>query len=394
MPHGMDFAADQGRTELARLAKVYEFPEFVKKAELEATQRPARVAVTTFADPVRQQFHCHTKAATWINYVYFLEKKAEFHPQDQARIQDRFDSYVDYWGIRGDVDAVKAAWDRRHGDDESRRPDSDYGWIWVDEAGRKDRRLPLTTAMEVKSAAEWLTQYRDRFPFADRRAVAARILEKAAALGVGLGDARETLEKTAGLGVGRPGEIAHQIRLRAAYAKDPAVRDCVEKLAAAVEQRPQHTLQPARLADLAGVLDNVDRGLGLAGKYTEALARPEDVIFSATFAKAAAELHAHVATTTGAVYQKEALAKAPLDDLRGLLGDEFVERVVNERGFADAEKLAEEVAALPRPDAQLLETMLAEQGIRPTMRKAAAARTGLSDAQMRALAAEYMPVGV
>ena len=71
----LDAASDTSREELARMVKLYEFPPFVKQANLDFTMNPENIAINTYADPVRQKFACHTAAATWMSSLYFHEKK-------------------------------------------------------------------------------------------------------------------------------------------------------------------------------------------------------------------------------------------------------------------------------------------------------------------------------
>lgn len=388
MPAGMDFAADVNRVEFVRLARLYPLPDFVKHADLETTQQPRDVLVTVYADPVRKQFPCHSKAATWINALYFQEKKAEFHQKDQARIRERLDHYARYWGIKAAVDRIATRWTELHKDAEAHRPDSDFAYVWDADDGARERRLPITTRTQVKDAAEWLREYRDRIPFSDRNKIAGRILEKAARLGAHLGDAVEFLEKQAGRGVCDPAAVVSMIEGRALLAGDAPTRDTLRKLASAVRDTPRRALQPDQLVKLAHTMDMVDRGLGVVGKYTDALPRPEDVIFAATFAKSASDCQAVVATTSGRVWEKSALTKLALGELRDLFGDEFVGRVRTGLDL-DPEKMAVELGALPRPDAQLVEAMLMNNGIAPVMQKAASARRGFDADQLRELARHY-----
>ncbi len=389
MPTGMDFAADKNCVEFARVARLYELPDFVKKANLETTQQPRNVAVTVYADPVRQQFPCHSKAATWINTLFYQEKKAEFHSKDQALIEARLEHYARYWGIKDAVDQIKLRHAELHKTAESQRPDSDYAYVWTAENGTKDRRLPLTTATQVKDAAEWLETYRDRIPFADRNVIATKILEKAARYGAALGDQLEFLEKQAGRGVCSPREVVTMLQNRALLAKAATHREMLTKLAAAVQDTPQQTLHPDRLVKLAETVDMSDRVMGLAGLYTDTIPRPEDVIFGATFTKTAAACQSVVATVTGKVYERNALKKLAVDDLRDLFGDEFVSRIRTGLEL-DPEKMASEFVALPRPEQELVEGLLADRGVRPVLTKAANARQGLSEAQLQSLADQYV----
>ncbi len=405
MPSKMDHVADvaAGGVQLYRLSQQYPLPDFVKTAEIaKHCVVPAGAVVTIYADPPRKQFPCHTKVSTFLSHLFYTEKQAEFHPKDRARIEARLNSYADHWAIRQACDEVRALWEERHKTAEARLPDSAYAYVWVGDNGVKDRSLPLRSAAEVKAASEWLHTYRDAIPYSDRRVVAGKILEKAARFGAGLGESMEFLEKQAGRGVCDPAEVVDMIEKRAmlvprdagvTYDEDNrpqgGLRQQFLGMAESIRNSPRLYLQPESLVKLAETVDQLDRLLGIAGKYTDAIRRPEDVIFSATFAKAAAERVQQVVTQTGRYYEKEALTKLALADLRELFGDEFAQRVGTPLGEVDAEKMAEEVTALPRPDAQLLDGLLSDNGITPVMTKAAAAKHGFSTADMSAIAAHY-----
>src|SRR4051812_16296814 len=79
-----DHVADKNGVELIRLAKQYEFPTFVKQANLDQTLNPGKLPASIYADPRpgREQFPCDTAASTWLSTLYFTEKRAEFHPKD------------------------------------------------------------------------------------------------------------------------------------------------------------------------------------------------------------------------------------------------------------------------------------------------------------------------
>src|SRR5215471_1013843 len=129
MPSRVDHVADVNGEELYRLWQLYRFPDFVKQADEVQTFRPGRLAVTAYADPVRQQFPCHSAAATWLSALYFTEKQAEFHPKDQARILHRLDHYVGYWRIQGDVAQLRAKHASYQQQRDAALPDSAYAWV-------------------------------------------------------------------------------------------------------------------------------------------------------------------------------------------------------------------------------------------------------------------------
>jgi hypothetical protein len=393
MPQNVDHVADKSRAEMVRLARLYPFPDFVKQASMEATFEPGRQLVTIYADPVRRQFPCHTAASTWLSHLYYREKRAEFHPKDQAQIEKRLANYAGYFRIRPACDAIVTRWNELHKTAEEQLPDSDFAYVWVGDDGRKDRRLRLKTAAEVKAAAEYLHQYRDRFTFPQRHTMAQKILEKAAHHGAAVRDHYEFLERQAGRGVCNPPEVVELIRQRGLLVKDAALKQCFTKMAEEVAQKPRQFLAPDVLVKLAETLDQLDRQQGFVQHYQHGMQRPEDVIFKATFEKAASELQSKVATTSGKVYEKSAFARLKLADVEALFGDDFARQVRTPLGDVDPEKMAEHAHALPRPDAELLDGLLSDSGVSPLLVKAASARQGLTADEQRHWAAAYQTVG-
>jgi len=391
MPLRVDHVADASGAELFQLAQRYEFPDFVKQADMDQTFRPVQLAVTAYADPVRQQFPCHSAAATWLSALYFTEKAAEFHPKDQTRIWHRLNHYVDYWRINGDVLLMRAKHAAYKKARDSALPDTSYAWVHVDpQTGHKDRHLRLTNAAEIKAAAEYLQDYRDTFSFKTRHGMARRILEKAGRYGAALPN-REFLEKQAGMGVCDPAQVVAMLRDRAHLAKDAGLCDMLVKLAETVAQQPRQALHPSLLAELAATVDTVDQKLGIHGHYSRDVPRPEDVIFAATLTKAASDLAEHCALTSGKVYKKADFARLELSAVESLFGTDFANQVKRGVDNVDAEKMAELVTTLPLPDAELFDRLMADCGLRPQLVKAASARRGFAEADWAALAQTYTP---
>lgn len=196
------------------------------------------------------------------------------------------------------------------------------------------------------------------------------------------------MEKQAGRGVCDPAEVQAMIRDRALLAQGEE-RAGIEKLAETFNKMSRLHFVPEVLIKLAETMDTIDRGLGLTGKYTERIKRPEDVLFKATFTKAAAELANHCQLQTGTIYSKDTLAKVALDDVQSLFGQDFAQQV--RRGLdIDPEKLAAVASTLPRPDAQLFDAMMNDVGLHPQAEKAAAApAVDWTDREWAALASEY-----
>lgn len=389
MPHNVDQVADSNHAELARLSGQYTFPAFVKKANIEEVAGPGRRAPSVYADPVRGQFPCDSAASTWLSCLFYREKKAEFHKKDQVQIEKRLEGYVDYWRIKPACDAIVTRWKELHKTADDKLPDSAYAYVWVDESGRKDRHLRMTTPAEVKAAAEYIETHRDRFTFAQRNTMARKILEKAASTGAAIRDNYEFLERQAGRGVCEPPEVVAMIRERALLVKDAALKDQFEKMAESVSTLPRAALTPDTLVKLAETVDTLDRQQNLVGHYQRGMCRPEDVIFKATFQKVAGELAGKVATTSGKVYEKSAFSRLQLADVEALFGSEFSRRVRTPLGDIDVEKMAEEVHTLPRPDAEMFDGLMSDNGIVPVLYKAASARQGLTREEMQGWASAY-----
>jgi len=384
----MDPAADKNQTELVKIANRFELPDFVKEAAISPSMDPVgsglQIAVTAYADPVRKKFACHSAAATWLSAAYFHDKSAEYHPNDRRRVCERFEHFADFFGMRPAYDEIVKKAELLRGSDQL--PDSSYAYVWEADNGSKERFYPLTSSAEVKVAAEWLHASRDRIPFAERHTVSKKILEKAARYGAGLGDdLTDFIEKQAGRGIPNPASLYKMLENRAVLADSEAHREAIMKVAAAVKATPRQALQQNELIKLASLVDVVDHSLGLIGKYTDMLPRPEDIIFEVTFTKAASDFSQLCTLQTGNIYGKDQLSKLARDSVVSVFGEDFADAVCT--GFdVDPEKVADVAHTLPRPDAELLERLLAEAGQHPQMGKTAGV---LDDASLEAMAAAY-----
>lgn len=382
----LDPTADKAKTELTKIASRYDFPGFVRNADLDATMDPGQIAVTAYADPTQKKYACHTAAATWLSAAYFHEKSAEYHPKQRERICERFERFADYFGIRPEYDKLVKRAEALRGADTL--PDSSYAYVWQSKDGVKERYYPMTNTLEVKVAAEWLRDNQDRIPFSDRNVIGNKIVEKAARYGAALGESlTDFVEKQAGRGIPDPDELYAMLERRAMLAKTQQHREAIAKLASAVKAAPRLTLQQNELVKLAATIDMVDYAIGLKGKYTETLPRPEDVIFKVTYTKAAADHGRLCALTTGNVYEKDQFSKLAREDVINLFGNDFADEVCTGLDV-DPEKIAGLAHTLPRPDAELLEQLLSESGQQPQLNKSAAYEP-LDEKVLEELAASY-----
>ena len=388
----LDQTGDTNFRELHQFVRLYDFPEFAKKAELSDIVEPETNSARIFAD-VRtpHQFPCHNKAAAYVSYIYFLEKQSEINPKVRENIRERLDNFANYWGIGL---ATKSATVKSASFKETtlgELPDSSFAFVWAGEDGTKERRYPMRNELEVKAAASWFNQYlpeiREQYSFLDRQTVANKILDKAASLHINIPRYEDTLEKAAGRGWCDPTAAAALIRnrIKVGHSVDSPVSEALEKLAESVEGTASMFMDPASTANLAETIDQFDRTYHVLNKYSEAVPAPEDVFFSATYKEAEEFVKDACTTTTGSVYSTQDFSKLSTSDIRDLFGDEIAKEVTT--GLkVDPVKLATVASTLPRPDAQLFDRLLSDTGITPIAKEAADTRIGYSHEQLKQLA--------
>jgi hypothetical protein len=366
----VDPTKDVNGTELVRLAQRFEFPEFVKQADLESTMRPR---TTHYADPAQQRYPCETAAATWLSAAYFFDKQAELHPIQAEMILGQLQGYAKYHGILPEVnDLEKAAQSTKLA--QQCLPESCYACVYTDPDGTRVKRLPITSTNQVKQAAVWLQTHGRALPYSLRNAASVRVLDKAASLGAALtSEETESLEKMAGRGVCDPDDVKRQMHLRISACqgeKHAAIRTGLLAMDEQIRVNTKAALNPLMLTKLAETIDDVDQALGLPAHYGQLLQAPEDFLFSATFTKAAAEVDDLCPLINGQVYSKSDLVKVPPEKLAELWGDKFVDACTHDDSRKlDPEKMATVLETLPRDYADTFVTLMDELRIKPALTK-------------------------
>jgi hypothetical protein len=382
----LDQTEDASRQSLVLFSTRYDFPDYVKQAEAAAVlDKPAHMSSVVFGDTRRRQFPCHTKAACWLSYVYFLEHRNQLDAKSAGEIESRLEKFARQYAITDDIAAMRQRHQEKLAEPQLR--DQDYMLVWSGDNGVKTREYPLRNPQEVKQASAWFSQHRDNFTFQDRRVMAERLLKRADDYGVALPAQEERLlQQQICHGTCDPKTAAEHVRNRAVLAthKLAQFRDPLNHLADMLESNPQAALCPATLASFCDAVSQFDEQIKLAGHYTSMLPRPEDIFCQITIKEAEEAISGTVPLVTGNMYSKEDVAKLAYNDIREVLGDELAEAMST--GLAvDADKLADVAPTLPRGDAVLFDRLLAERQIRP-FGKTAAAVAGPSFAEWDSLA--------
>lgn len=365
----LDQATDTGGHELYRLTQLYDLPEYVKTASDSDRMGTNITPTNAYADYRRpRRFPCHTKAATLTSWAFFLQQRGKMHSKEAQGIEHRLQQMANFHHIEDDVQKLLQKHAALSVDSLSLLPDSAFAVVRTDENGATtERHYPLRHGAEVKAAADWLLQYRDSFPFRERVTIAEKILEKAAEFGVNLGEQYDVLERQAGHGWCTAQDAAALIRGRALLTSaDSDFRAQLGKLAATTEKQAEYTMYGNNLADLGELIDNFDKLARV--KYSEHLPRPEDILYRIPY-KAAEELRDSICSTlTGSVYDQQQFEKLSISAIRDLFGRAVADEVFNGLGV-DGEKFAAVAKTFPRPDAEMLDGLMAEIGQQPIARE-------------------------
>jgi hypothetical protein len=356
----IDPTTDKNFTVLAQLSQRYEFPDFVKSADIDETLMVSDAPA--YAWPQRKLYPCHSAAATWLSAAYFHDKLASFGSADKAEIERRLQHFADFFNISDAYEQLAKV--AREKTTKAVLADEWYAFVSTDEAGNKTQAYPLTDGTHVKAAVAWLRSLQDSVPLTSRQEIGQKVLHKQQQLGAKLAAAdQEFLERQSGTGRPDRDGVIQGLEIRARLAKTAEQREQIGLLAAAIRTTPEFAMT-TELTKLATTIDTLDLALGLTGKYSEGIKRPEDLVFAITPSYLAEKQANTVALQNGSVFAKDQLSQVSYDDLREVLGDDFAAEVSH--GFTvDTTKLAEIASTLPRPDAQLLETILRSAGEAP-----------------------------
>ncbi len=334
-------------------------PEYVKEASERDLSAPDDLPPALFADPVKKRYPCHTKAATWKSALDLYEGG----PPAVSAVEKRLRAAAGVFGILADVESVKQAClaDRREADLDL--DNGDFGLILEKTGGQRHRHLPIRNAEEVKAAEDYLHRYRDRLRYDLRRGLADKIIEKSASFGCPLSDP-DAVERIAGLGTCAPSQAAEMLYLcaRQVAPRDKEAAAAMTEVAISVLERPELSARSESMQKVAKLLDTAHHDYRLpAGGPSY---RPEDRLFVLTHKVAAEAASSHCQLQTGSCYEKSAISSIPVDRLRGVFGDDFVDNVAPSGFFVDGEKLASIVETLPRGDAELFDQLARECGVK------------------------------
>lgn len=371
-----DQTSDKNGQKLHRLFSLYGFPERVKDASSADLIGEADMAPHCYADPAARMLPIHTAEATLVSAAFLLDQSPVPKEGREKKAMDRLNAAAAFHGVRRELIEIEKQAAALHGPAEPVRydllPDEDFAIVFETADGKKERHCPLTNEGEVKAAAAYVQKHRDVIPLADRRKFASAILSRADRFGVQLDpDDADRLDRMAGYGTCAIAQAAQAISDRRHLLSRMGEKEAAAELDSWRGELIKHASvarDASPMRKLADVLDQVDRTFNLTRYYDNGLERPEDALFTVTTKSASAFMDGHIQLPTGSVYSLSDLSRVRLDDVRGLMGSDWAEKISSGGIFLSMTKLAAEVTKLDRPAARLFEKLLSETKIEPTDR--------------------------
>jgi hypothetical protein len=371
-----DQSQDLSNQDTHRLMQIHTVPEYVKRASVSEKCGSDDMPRTGYADPLNKLYPSHKAPATWLSAAFYYHKVAASERKPDSRVEAALQKAAAHFGITADIDRLRGEIKKAAEYSEELLSDDDFALVIEYDNNTVERKWPMRNPLETKHAAEYLCKYRDQMPYTDRQKFAEKVLNKAAAFGTTLGDCQETVVKVAGHGMCSASEAAAMIRSRGYLLRNRAehvkTAEGLFEFAKTIEEHPSQLQYFDKMAEVAGIIDQVDREAGLVSRYgSDGFGFPEDTLFGLTEAKVAEATSELVTTTTGNFYKLADLENVPLEVYTRALGELGYE--LSDSGILpSAEKLAAIIPTLPLPDAERLDLILESFNVKPAAMKSAA----------------------
>lgn len=199
------------------------------------------------------------------------------------------------------------------------------------------KRLRVTEAGHVKTAADRLVEEGGRLSPGHRVLAGARLVEKAAFFGVRVSD---EVRKMAGLVATSTPVLADWLEARSQAASGP-YREGYVKLAAEVRRLPHELRDRAVQARLASAIEELDGLAGLDRLWGRRLPDPHASVFNTT------KVAGPGVTLAGQFIPMERMAAYPTSFYSDALGPDIVREATDRSGQLDVERLAAVLGTLP-----------------------------------------------
>lgn len=297
-----------------------------------ATAEVEELPASAFADPVNRHYPMNSKEATVLSYAYALDGGADEPTMSQLK------KAGDLWGVQLEFEELE-----QHVKQASEPTESVKFACDAEIDGEQVQLFPWHDQETLKAASNRFMAHRSRFPLKVRRQVAAHVVKHALDLDPMVAD---YAEKVCGGSTLCPTKLASAIMTRRSYLGREktklAAEGVFDQLSEAVDlvlTRPAE--EQLKLA--CEVLEAFDNDTGLARRYGKSLTLPEEAIYGESMSKTASEEDGQVKLMNG-----RTINASDVDWLKVAEYDSDLAEMAAEDGYEET------LAALPRPDADLL----------------------------------------
>lgn len=361
----MDALHDNSHRTWIQLADTYEtfVPSYVQEYTLPDKEAASKIPDTLFADPARRLFPIDSKEAVWLSAAYFA-KNSESLPYDEVEreyVHECIKAAAAVYGNESDVGKIMKVVTDKPVEKQAEDNNDNYGWVMRSEDGTVlARKYPMFDKTGVCKAAQYFDEFRQNYPIGIRRTISRNIMRKAAEFGIKTAELKPSVLREAGYGIPRKDVLMEEIYERAHLAKDAesaVLLANVNELIAGMDD----TTIGENLDKIAEVIDAFDNAAGLQKLYNVKILMPSDFLFDVDLNKAAEAVEDTVILNRYC-FSLNKLAELEPSVFESVLGEDFAKSIcktANGKAVIDAEKLADNLHSLPKPDKAALERHLA-----------------------------------
>lgn len=346
----MDVLHDQSYRQWLAIEAAYDVPDYVNTSEAMSKEAAAELNDNLFADIVHRQFPVDTPASTWLSAAYFNENKEQIKAADLREfIHDTIVKAAGIHEISKDIDEVFAT--RIAEVIDPVEDDDNYCLVIKDASGKTvSRRYPVFDEVGLKKACEYFVNNRSKYPIDVRSKVAVSLSKKAKEYG---SDLPALIYKEAAEAVPYRPVLMDELLERAKLTKDAEAGAVIGTLVEMVNFATSEDLIKSA-EEVVTLIDDLDHLNGLNKYYGTKILSPHEVVYSMPIKEASA-MADDALKLDKLTFSITKLAELGNEVFENVLGEDFVNEIVNEQGKLDVSKMAAIIPTLPRPEKVVLE---------------------------------------
>jgi len=341
----MDQDHDILNSSLIKLAENKIIFNIIKKAEIREEKGLDKLVSHQFAFPEARYFPIDTPENTLLSAAYFLEKSGSFSLKTKDLIQKNLVSAAILYNVEDQLLKLAEEILSESKSKELNDSDENYGLVVTIE-GRTERKYPLKTEVNVKSAIEYFEKNYAKYPVSWRRYIAENIRSKAYFFNIEIPE-ESKIREYSGTGGCHIFKAAEYLNERVKYAPTLESATVYNNIAKNLANQPVGSTDLEKTAEfirkfdeLCGMQKFINRGC-IKDAY--------QTIFNEPLIKKAETIN-----LAGKEFSKDDLANTNKEIYSIAMGEDFIKQVVDDTGHLDTKKLIDVISTLPRPDQSIL----------------------------------------